>query len=76
MELPIGGGNTRVKRHSGYEVPEHPGGGLAGRSWSGCLLNLVPLGYPGGGLVERSWISCLLDLVPLGYPGRGLARRS
>ena len=46
----IRGGNTWVKRHPGYEVPGHPGGGLVGRSSAGWLLDLVPLGYPGGGL--------------------------
>ena len=47
MELLIGKGNNLVKRHPGYEMPRHPDGGLAGRSWFGWLLGLVPLGLLG-----------------------------
>ena len=49
VELPIEKENIWVKRRSGYEMPGHPDGGLAGRSWAGWLLTLVSLGYPGGG---------------------------
>ena len=64
------------KKASGYEIPGHSGRGMAGSSWAGWLLGLVPLGYPGGGLVEHPWFSWLMGLIPLGNPGEGLAGHS
>ena len=54
---------------SDYEIPGHPGKGLARCSWAGWHLGLVPLRYPGEGLAGRSWAGWLLGLIPLGYPG-------
>ena len=58
MELTIGKGNTWVKRRPGYVMPGHPDRGLAGRSWVGWLLGVVPLRLLGW----ASW---------LGVPGLG-----
>ena len=46
----FGGVANQEKKHLdkkafGYEIPGHLGGGLAGRSWAGWLLGLIPLGY-------------------------------
>ena len=47
VDLSIGKISLSYTRRPGYEVPERPGKGLAGRSWAGWCLALIPSGYPG-----------------------------